>query len=318
MVCSGNSSEFCGSGGHLDLYQVKLTLSSSTVSTSLSTASTSTLSGSQSSSVTASTTTASTSTLSGSQSSSVSASTTTASTSSGSQSSSVSASTTTSSSLSSRTTSSSSLAPLSTGLAYYSYIDCHTDSVNSRTINDKSEVSYSMTLDLCATFCGGYIFFGVEFGRECYCGNTLLASSTTATDGRCNMQCLGNSAQICGGSNGLSLYGYSAIVNPSSSSSPTTSSAISSAGSTISTRSTSSSATVSTTTTPTGPSHVPSVGSYMWIGCYTDQIGNRALTALTETNHATMTVEICASFCSSYAMFGVEYSKYPLKIYYAY
>jgi hypothetical protein len=61
-------------------------------------------------------------------------------------------------------------------------------------------------------------------------------------------------------------------------------------------------------TTATGPVHVPSVGNYKWIGCYTDQIGNRALTALTETNHETMTVEICASFCSTYNFFGVEYS----------
>lgn len=269
MQCTGNSSEFCGSGGHLDLYQVKPVSLSSTIASTPTSAS------------------------------------------SGSPSSSVATSTATSSSLTSRTsssTSSSSLGPLSTGFAYYTYVDCHTDSVNARTLSEKSEVSYSITLEACASFCGGYIFFGVEFGRECYCGNSLLAGSTTATDGRCNMQCLGNSVQICGGGNGLSLYEYSAIINLSSSSSTTTIPSITTSGSTFLASSTTSSAPASTTTAPSGPSHVPSVGMYTWMGCYTDQIGNRALTALTQTNHATMTIEICASFCSSYAMFGVEYS----------
>jgi hypothetical protein len=62
--------------------------------------------------------------------------------------------------------------------------------------------------------------------------------------------------------------------------------------------------------TAAGPVHVPSIGSYQWIGCYTDAIGNRPLTALTETNYKTMSVEICASFCSAYNMFAVEYSMY--------
>ncbi len=71
---------------------------------------------------------------------------------------------------------------------------------------------------------------------------------------------------------------------------------------------------VAPSTTATGPVHVPTVGSYQWIGCYTDQIGNRALTALTETNHQTMTVEICASFCSAYVLFGVEYSTFSFRL----
>ena len=84
----------------------------------------------------------------------------------------------------------------------------------------------------------------------------------------------------------------------------TTSSSKSSTGSATTTSSSSASATA------TGPVHVPSVGIYQWVGCYTDAIGNRALIALTETNHVTMTVEICAAFCSAYSLFGVEYGKY--------
>jgi iron transport multicopper oxidase len=87
---------------------------------------------------------------------------------------------------------------------------------------------------------------------------------------------------------------------------PTSPATSTSSGISISSTTSSSAA---SSTTPSGPVHVASTGNYTWVGCYTDQIGNRALTALTETNHVTMTVEICGSFCSAYAMFGVEYSR---------
>jgi hypothetical protein len=135
-------------------------------------------------------------------------------------------------------------------------------------------------------------------GGECYCGDTIEPSGTLADIGGCNDLCDGNQNEYCGGANRLDLYflsGNATFTTTSSSSS---------------TRSTASSASASTTAT--GPVHVPTAGSYQWVGCYTDQIGNRALTALTETNHQTMTVEICASFCSAYVLFGVEYSMFPL------
>jgi hypothetical protein len=42
--------------------------------------------------------------------------------------------------------------------------------------------SGTMTVEQCAKFCSDYIYFGVEYSQECYCGNTLAAGSTTATD----------------------------------------------------------------------------------------------------------------------------------------
>jgi hypothetical protein len=280
MICSGNSSEFCGGSGRLDLYQVNLAATST--STSMTTSTSTSISSSISTSTSVGTSISMSTSLTTSVSTTISTSTT--------------------------IKTSTIPAPLSTGLAYYTYLDCHTDSVNSRTLTSISEVSYSMTLETCALFCGGYRFFGLEFGRECFCGNSLADGSTTATDGRCNMACLGDSTKVCGGPNGLSLYEYSGgPANPpdpvSSTSSPT---------STIIATSTSSasSSILSSTSSfiPSGPSHVPSVGKYTWLGCYTDAIGARALTDLTQTNHATMTVELCAAFCSAYPLFGVEYS----------
>jgi hypothetical protein len=52
---------------------------------------------------------------------------------------------------------------------------------------------------------------------ECYCGNTLDATSTIKTLSDCNMPCGGNVTQTCGAGNRISLYKnlkYSPPVNP--------------------------------------------------------------------------------------------------------
>lgn len=40
------------------------------------------------------------------------------------------------------------------------------------------------------------------------CGSALNAASTKAKDTDCNMACNGNSSEICGGPNRLSVYNY--------------------------------------------------------------------------------------------------------------
>ena len=63
--------------------------------------------------------------------------------------------------------------------------------------------------------------------------------------------------------------------------------------------------------TQTGPVHVPAVGPYTWIGCYTEATNSRALTSANYINYTTMTIQICEAFCSSpvqYTYFGVEYA----------
>jgi hypothetical protein len=61
-----------------------------------------------------------------------------------------------------------------------------------------------MTVEVCQAACSGdgYKYFGLEFSRECYCGQSL----PTVTADQCNMPCTGNSAEICGGPNALSVY----------------------------------------------------------------------------------------------------------------
>jgi len=78
----------------------------------------------------------------------------------------------------------------------YSYVGCQSDLVAKRTLSSKNTQSSTLTLEGCSTFCAGYVYFGVEYSAECYCGNTLMNTSTLTTDGRCNMKCNGNAAEI--------------------------------------------------------------------------------------------------------------------------
>jgi hypothetical protein len=108
---------------------------------------------------------------------------------------------TASSTISSSTTTSAT--PTASGISGYSYVACWTDNPSDRTLSALSEVNYALTLEMCASFCSGYTYFGVEYWRECksnalysllqdltntpegYCGNSLLAGTVAATDGRC-------------------------------------------------------------------------------------------------------------------------------------
>lgn len=50
----------------------------------------------------------------------------------------------------------------------------------------------------------GYLYAGLEFGAECYCGHKVQASN--ASESECNMECKGERSNTCGGVNRLSIY----------------------------------------------------------------------------------------------------------------
>lgn len=50
----------------------------------------------------------------------------------------------------------------------------------------------------------GYLYAGLEFGAECYCGHKIQASN--ASESECNMECKGERSNTCGGINRLSIY----------------------------------------------------------------------------------------------------------------
>jgi hypothetical protein len=98
-----------------------------------------------------------------------------------------------------------------------------------------------MTLELCASFCSKYTFFGIEYGGECYCGNTFNNGSVKVEDAECSTPCPGNEAEWCGAGNRLSVYvrngsgtGVGFVVPVSSSSSSVTTKMGSSASANVS------------------------------------------------------------------------------------
>lgn len=55
----------------------------------------------------------------------------------------------------------------------------------------------------------GFIYAGLQFGQECWCGNTLDTAGGAGAalpSSSCNVACDGDSTEICGGSWAITLY----------------------------------------------------------------------------------------------------------------
>ena len=101
-----------------------------------------------------------------------------------------------------------SLDPSLRGHNGFSYSGCIME-VPGRALNATSLVADDMTVDKCVGFCqsGGYKMAGLEFGSECYCGNSLAGgASTSSMSYECKRPCSGDSTQICGGPDAINLY----------------------------------------------------------------------------------------------------------------
>ncbi|KAK7978572.1 WSC-domain-containing protein [Apiospora saccharicola] len=90
------------------------------------------------------------------------------------------------------------------------YRRCFTDGVNGvRALDFGGGVDKKfLTIDVCLAACGsqGFKLAGLEFGTECYCGNTLQGENRPTLDEHCDLPCLGNNQTTCGGRGALALY----------------------------------------------------------------------------------------------------------------
>ncbi|KAJ0324077.1 hypothetical protein Brms1b_001324 [Colletotrichum noveboracense] len=161
----------------------------------------------------------------------------------------------------------------------YKFVSCWTEATNGRALKGAAVAYDGMTLSSCMANCTGFDYWGTEYGRECYCGNFLDSTSTSALLVDCNMPCSGDSTQYCGAGNRIELY------------------------STTATRTSSSTASATATL-----AHISAVGQYSLVGCQTEATNGRALQA-TSTAADDMTLEKCATFCSGYTYFGTEYGR---------
>ncbi|KAH7330380.1 hypothetical protein BKA65DRAFT_565638 [Rhexocercosporidium sp. MPI-PUGE-AT-0058] len=240
MPCVGNKLEICGGSGGLTLYSNVTTPGSSSSSSSSVLPSTST--ASSTSSVTS--TTSSSSSLVTSQTSSTSSSQT-------------------SSSLTSTSARPTATGPTPAYINDFNYLYCATDANDDRTLVGKYLASGSMTLDMCATTCSEFRYFGVEYGFECFCGDTLSAISSKATDGRCSYACPGDATETCVVVSSSSSVASSTTTSSSSSSSSSlvTSSSTSTAGTSTSSDLSSSSSSSSLSSTTSGSSTITTSSS---------------------------------------------------------
>lgn len=179
---------------------------------------------------------------------------------------------------------------------------CWKESSNGRALQGSSYVnSTSMTQESCIAFCasGGFNYAGAEYGSECCksytilpphlhnhflltheitdCGNFFLGDSNKTTTTDCNMACAGNSTELCGAGNRLTVFW-----NGKNATQPVTN---------------------------------PGPSGWHSVGCYSDSVNARTLPTGQNVpgGASNMTVGGCVTACANagYSLAGVEYGRSP-------
>lgn len=109
----------------------------------------------------------------------------------------------------SNTSASSNNAATSGSSAAWSQLGCFQDGP-ARALTGFSTSSDSMTVELCTSTCAskGFTKAGVEYGRECYCGNDFANGLGKQLDAKtaCYMSAAGNKSQSGGGTWTLNVF----------------------------------------------------------------------------------------------------------------
>ncbi|RPD53575.1 galactose oxidase [Lentinus tigrinus ALCF2SS1-7] len=155
----------------------------------------------------------------------------------------------------------------------YEFLGCFTDQ-GARTLGGPTFVNTTgMTVESCVDFCSqqDFNFAGLEFAQECWCGNSIANGGTNVTETDCSFACTGNSTELCGAGNRLSVYWNG--VPP-----------------------------------PPPPITVPSVGLWDSLGCFNDSVDARVLSVGVNVP-GNFSVEGCTEACfgANYPLAGVEF-----------
>jgi hypothetical protein len=94
---------------------------------------------------------------------------------------------------------------------------CYSDKTSNRALTLSQFYDDAMTVEKCAAYCKSYTLFGLEYGRECYCGNAVQGGNVQVRSEDCSFPCAGNSKQTCGAGDGLNLYRYGTRTSTSTS-----------------------------------------------------------------------------------------------------
>ena len=180
-------------------------------------------------------------------------------------------------------------------------LGCYTDQPYSRTLANVGSYTGGLTVENCLASCqaSGYSYGGVEYGNECHCGNSFDNGGGPAPDGSagCSFACAGDSTEICGGNQRLSMYEY-----------------INSDGTVKSTTPASGTTTPSnggdTSTSGPAPDTANLPSGWAYDGCYVDGAQGRIL-SVQQPDSDSLTIESCINTCTTngYSVAGLEYSK---------
>lgn len=91
----------------------------------------------------------------------------------------------------------------------WDYSGCWIDGAQGRVLTHQEPDNQNLTVESCVAACIGlnYNVAGMEYSSECFCDNFIENGGALATSpADCNMPCTGNSSEICGAGNRLSVY----------------------------------------------------------------------------------------------------------------
>ena len=85
-------------------------------------------------------------------------------------------------------------------------VNCYKDYGGNRQLPVYLNKDNSLTIERCIDKCKGrgYAYAGVQFYKECWCGNEMPKHSAPKSD--CNTPCSGNQKQMCGGNLSLNVF----------------------------------------------------------------------------------------------------------------
>jgi len=103
-----------------------------------------------------------------------------------------------------------STSPVATSLpAGWTYKGCWVDQAYGRILSTSEADNSALTIESCIATCiaAGYSIAGMEYYTQCFCGDAIINQGVLATSqSDCNTACGGDSAEICGGGDRMSIY----------------------------------------------------------------------------------------------------------------
>ncbi|KAF1941766.1 WSC-domain-containing protein [Clathrospora elynae] len=92
----------------------------------------------------------------------------------------------------------------------WEYLGCGSDAVGDRAWDGAWTYTANMTVENCIDYCtaGGFSYAAPEYGNECFCSHEMNAryAPQEGIMGACTMKCVGNSNEICGAADAMSIY----------------------------------------------------------------------------------------------------------------